>query len=891
MDVHQNLLQSEVLSFFSPITTDVNSLVDYPVAPKCDIFEPAAPKSKTITVKCEDLEDPKIPHLNNTPDGHTDVNGVYRLERLDSSVNPDITAKLDRMAQKLGFQVPAKSSCTNHSSSDCEDLQLDEVDFADVQMSKEPDSFRNGTSSPAKPHQTSAPKRSLFTSLMKRLSSRPKHTSPSIRSKSEDSHQNRPRVTTVDSGPSGIRRWLSKRFWRQKNVERKEIEPSETSMASAGAVLEGSFNLSSADHLNSPASHTHVKHAAIPDCQSSHSGPRREFLSLEQLSPLGSAPHGHTQTEVVAYKHHPTCPVPTTSHTSAVQAKAHTLNYSSSAEATSFCRPVAVSFSQNSLLEDRNTRTSGVTGSVPFNSGSFLSREVCGSEGTALHRTHRAPAQAISMLPSGYTPSYVSVSVAAFGYSNYGRTSLSSGSLHNSRSEKLKGLPIPGQCVPTSSSHNGVLPAAGKLAKDLSEIQPALCRISRSELQKNPLRVNVKESTDEDFRPNGTVENGLVESELNEKHLLGDKSVESPRLPRPISQSPCPSPAGDMCDSAPGTVRLRRTRTRSQTGNSDDQEHWHRSSLIMLAVAHASPRGRMATSIVTPDSNLILHHGDGEDATSGSVLGDAGYTSLTHSYRESIMEEPNEDSKTPSPAPCTQKRSSPENITLEPSDTIDGNYFLRLTEQVQAEILVQIEQTEADLKSVFLENEEVAGLMRTAVGKAKLLLSEKFVQFRSLCQQNLDWLSTQQTDARPGQITKTDGPDLVTLASDLDGFWAMVMLQVDDVRALFEKVDQLRKNDWQVACESDQTDGSIAANGVGPGGDGETAEWNKTPLSKPTVRKQNTGTKSASRGRDDSAARAKARERLAMAKREIRAKQMELKTANKTSDDDGFIIV
>lgn len=57
------------------------------------------------------------------------------------------------------------------------------------------------------------------------------------------------------------------------------------------------------------------------------------------------------------------------------------------------------------------------------------------------------------------------------------------------------------------------------------------------------------------------------------------------------------------------------------------------------------------------------------------------------------------------------------------------------------------------------------------------------------------------------------------------------------------------------------------------------------------VRKQTPGPKSASRFRDDSAARAKARERLAMAKREMRAKQMEAISASKTTGDDVFIIV
>lgn len=80
--------------------------------------------------------------------------------------------------------------------------------------------------------------------------------------------------------------------------------------------------------------------------------------------------------------------------------KAQTLNYSSTTEATGFCPPIAVSFSQNSLLECRSSRTNVADVPVTLNGGSFLSRQACGSEGTALHKTYRAPIQATSILPN-----------------------------------------------------------------------------------------------------------------------------------------------------------------------------------------------------------------------------------------------------------------------------------------------------------------------------------------------------------------------------------------------------------------------------------------------------------------------------------------------------------
>ncbi len=42
----------------------------------------------------------------------------------------------------------------------------------------------------------------------------------------------------------------------------------------------------------------------------------------------------------------------------------------------------------------------------------------------------------------------------------------------------------------------------------------------------------------------------------------------------------------------------------------------------------------------------------------------------------------------------------------------------------------------------------------------------------------------------------TDGPQ--TLSGDLQGFWDMMMLQVDNVDAAFEGLRQCRENGWKV---------------------------------------------------------------------------------------------
>lgn len=41
------------------------------------------------------------------------------------------------------------------------------------------------------------------------------------------------------------------------------------------------------------------------------------------------------------------------------------------------------------------------------------------------------------------------------------------------------------------------------------------------------------------------------------------------------------------------------------------------------------------------------------------------------------------------------------------------------------------------------------------------------------------------------------GEAFPTTNEDLQGFWDMVMLQVDQVDAMFDEIDKLRKNDWK----------------------------------------------------------------------------------------------
>ncbi|KAF7461460.1 Hypothetical predicted protein [Marmota monax] len=74
------------------------------------------------------------------------------------------------------------------------------------------------------------------------------------------------------------------------------------------------------------------------------------------------------------------------------------------------------------------------------------------------------------------------------------------------------------------------------------------------------------------------------------------------------------------------------------------------------------------------------------------------------------------------------------------------------------------------------------GKIRSAVGSAQLLMSQKFQQFYWLCQQNMD----------PSAMPRPTSQDLA-------GYWDMLQLSIEDVSMKFDELQQLKLNDWKVA--------------------------------------------------------------------------------------------
>ncbi|CAO2611543.1 Disks large-associated protein 2 [Lemmus lemmus] len=110
----------------------------------------------------------------------------------------------------------------------------------------------------------------------------------------------------------------------------------------------------------------------------------------------------------------------------------------------------------------------------------------------------------------------------------------------------------------------------------------------------------------------------------------------------------------------------------------------------------------------------------------------------------------------------------------------DGSWFLKLlhTETKRMEGWCKEMEREAEENDL---SEEILGKIRSAVGSAQLLMSQKFQQFYWLCQQNMD----------PSAMPRPTSQDLA-------GYWDMLQLSVEDVSMKFDELHQLKLNDWKI---------------------------------------------------------------------------------------------
>nr|XP_020448389.1 disks large-associated protein 4-like isoform X2 [Monopterus albus] len=114
----------------------------------------------------------------------------------------------------------------------------------------------------------------------------------------------------------------------------------------------------------------------------------------------------------------------------------------------------------------------------------------------------------------------------------------------------------------------------------------------------------------------------------------------------------------------------------------------------------------------------------------------------------------------------------------------DGHWFLKLLQAETGRMEGWCQQMEQETKDNQL-SEEVLGKVRSAVGSAQLLMSQKFQQFRGLCEQNLN------VNANPRPTPQ-----------DLAGFWDLLQLSIEDISLKFDELYHLKSNDWQLVLSA-----------------------------------------------------------------------------------------
>ncbi|KAG8446182.1 hypothetical protein GDO86_013873, partial [Hymenochirus boettgeri] len=149
-----------------------------------------------------------------------------------------------------------------------------------------------------------------------------------------------------------------------------------------------------------------------------------------------------------------------------------------------------------------------------------------------------------------------------------------------------------------------------------------------------------------------------------------------------------------------------------------------------------------------------------------------------------------EASALPPPDPWLDSAASPP--SSEPAQAgacrRDGHWFLKLLQAETERLEGWCRQMQRDTADNNL-CEEVIGKVLSAVGSAQLLMSQKFQQFRGLCEQNLN----PNSNPRPS-------------AQDLAGFWDLLQLSIEDISMKFDELFQLKANGWALSETPDRNE-------------------------------------------------------------------------------------
>lgn len=199
---------------------------------------------------------------------------------------------------------------------------------------------------------------------------------------------------------------------------------------------------------------------------------------------------------------------------------------------------------------------------------------------------------------------------------------------------------------------------------------------------------------------------------------------------------------------------------------------------------------------------------------------------------------------------------------------VDGEYFLGLTRLEENRILSQCRQIDPDINCPDLP-EEAHGKIRATIGKANLLINQKFKQFQDLCSEHMN----------PSE----DGKPL--LWKDLQGFWDMIKIQIDNVDEMFTEIELMRQNGWKElsihsrgsSVSSSPKSGSLSLSNTstpaGTPGSSRKTKVKDTPESSPERTEK---MRQAAKARDEARKRLLAERRAAMKQKQQKQAEQDI---------------
>lgn len=179
-----------------------------------------------------------------------------------------------------------------------------------------------------------------------------------------------------------------------------------------------------------------------------------------------------------------------------------------------------------------------------------------------------------------------------------------------------------------------------------------------------------------------------------------------------------------------------------------------------------------------------------------TASGGSAHTSV-HPPTINSLDNSREDLRSAEPSTVSnvidEKRQQPKQRHAEDSSmecnatTHDGHWFLRELNQCKVGIQAHVDRYESVLASTEdIIPEEVVGKIRATIGKANLLMNKKLNQFNQLCLDSIAQREDQEFKINP---------------DDLQGFWDMVTIQVEEVHGAFNDLDVLQQNNWTAVDE------------------------------------------------------------------------------------------